>query len=70
MKNAYEIYAKELEGIREAGMYKDERIITTEQRARIDTTTTHGRSFCRLRKPCARITRKNFPLLTCWPMPT
>ncbi len=42
MKNAYEIYAKELEGIREAGTYKDERIITTEQRARIDTTTTHG----------------------------
>lgn len=38
MKNAYEIYAKELEGIREAGTYKDERIITTEQRARIDTT--------------------------------
>ena len=42
MKNAYEIYAKELEGIREAGTYKDERIITTEQRARIDTTTTNG----------------------------
>ena len=29
-------------GIREAGTYKDERIITTQQRARIDTTTTHG----------------------------
>lgn len=42
MKNAYEIYANELEGIREAGTYKDERIITTEQRARIDTTATRG----------------------------
>ncbi len=42
MKNVYEIYAKELEGIREAGTYKDERIITTPQRARIDTTAARN----------------------------
>lgn len=38
MKKALEQYRKELEGIREAGTYKDERIITTPQKARIDTT--------------------------------
>ena len=38
MKSAYEQFAKELESIREAGTYKDERIITTPQRSRIDTT--------------------------------
>ena len=38
MKQALEKYRKELEGIREAGTWKDERIITTPQKARIDTT--------------------------------
>ena len=38
MKTAYEQFAKELESIRASGTYKDERIITTPQRSRIDTT--------------------------------
>lgn len=38
MKKAYEIFANELASIREAGTYKDERIITTPQKSRIDTT--------------------------------
>ena len=38
MKSAYELFAKELDDIRAAGIYKDERIITTPQRSRIDTT--------------------------------
>ena len=38
MKSAYEQFAKELESIRASGTYKDERIITTPQRSRIDTT--------------------------------
>ncbi|MBO4916197.1 MAG: glycine C-acetyltransferase [Oscillospiraceae bacterium] len=38
MKSAYESFAAELAAIREAGTYKDERIITTPQRSRIDTT--------------------------------
>ena len=38
MKEAYSVFAKELEAIREAGTYKDERIITTPQKSRIDTT--------------------------------
>ncbi len=42
MKQAYAIYRNELEKIREAGTYKDERIITTPQRARIDTTKSSG----------------------------
>ncbi|ODU55999.1 MAG: glycine C-acetyltransferase [Clostridium sp. SCN 57-10] len=42
MKEAMKIFAAELESIREAGTYKDERIITTPQRARIDTTKTQG----------------------------
>ena len=42
MKQALSIFAKRLEEICEAGTYKDERIITTEQRARIDTTKTHN----------------------------
>ena len=42
MKQALSIFAKQLEEICEAGTYKDERIITTEQRARIDTTKTHN----------------------------
>lgn len=42
MKQAYEIFRNELALIKEAGTYKDERIITTPQRARIDTTKTNG----------------------------
>ncbi len=38
MKSAYESYRAELAAIREAGTYKDERIITTPQKSRIDTT--------------------------------
>lgn len=39
-KQAYEIYREQLNNIHAAGTYKDERIITTPQRARIDTTKT------------------------------
>ncbi|MDO4387249.1 MAG: glycine C-acetyltransferase, partial [Clostridia bacterium] len=42
MKNALNYYRKQLDEIREAGTFKAERIITTPQRARIDTTKTHG----------------------------
>ena len=42
MKDALKIYEKELEGIREAGTYKDERFITTPQKARIDTTKANN----------------------------
>ncbi|MBQ3551834.1 MAG: glycine C-acetyltransferase [Clostridia bacterium] len=42
MKKALEIYREQLDAIRESGTYKDERIITTEQRARIDTTKAKG----------------------------
>ena len=42
MKKAYELYRNELSAIREAGTYKDERIITTPQRSRIDTTLAKG----------------------------
>ena len=42
MKAAYSIFRSELDSIRQAGTYKDERIITTEQRARIDTTKSKG----------------------------
>ena len=38
MKEALKRYEQELAGIRDAGTYKDERIITTPQRSRIDTT--------------------------------
>lgn len=41
-KEALGFYASELEGIKQAGTYKDERIITTQQKSRIDTTKTHG----------------------------
>ncbi|MEA4919769.1 MAG: glycine C-acetyltransferase [Clostridiaceae bacterium] len=41
-KEALSFYSSELEGIKEAGTYKDERIITTQQKSRIDTTKTHG----------------------------
>jgi len=42
MKSALKRYAAELEAIREAGTYKDERLITTPQSARIDTTKVNG----------------------------
>ncbi len=42
MKKAYELYQNELSAIREAGTYKDERIIVTPQRSRIDTTLAKG----------------------------
>ena len=42
MKEALKRFASELEDIRKAGTYKDERIITTPQRNRIDTTRTSG----------------------------
>ena len=42
MKKAYEIFRSELDSIKEAGTYKDERIITTPQKARIDTTVAKG----------------------------
>jgi len=41
-KAALEKYRGELAAIREAGTYKDERFITTPQRARIDTTKAEG----------------------------
>lgn len=40
MKALYKKYATELEEIREAGTYKEERIITTPQKSRIDTTVS------------------------------
>lgn len=42
MKEALKIFAEELKSIREAGTYKDERIITTPQKSRINTTKTTG----------------------------
>ena len=42
MKTALEQYRKTLEEIRQAGTYKDERIITAPQHARIDTTAAKG----------------------------
>ena len=42
MKSALKRYAAELEAIRQAGTYKDERLITTAQSARIDTTKVNG----------------------------
>ena len=42
MKQAYTFYREQLDAIREAGTYKEERIITTPQRSRIDTTKAHG----------------------------
>ena len=40
MKSALNIFAGTLEEIKAAGTYKNERIITTPQRSRIDTTTS------------------------------
>ena len=42
MKSAINRYREELAAIREAGTYKEERLITTPQSARIDTTKTNG----------------------------
>ena len=38
MKKALELFERELDAICEAGTYKDERVLTTPQRARVDTT--------------------------------
>ena len=38
MKSALKAFEQELEAIREAGTWREERIITTPQSARIDTT--------------------------------
>lgn len=38
MKTALALFEKELEGIREAGTWREERVITTPQKSRIDTT--------------------------------
>ena len=42
MKSAVERYKEELAAIREAGTYKEERLITTPQKGYIDTTTAAG----------------------------
>ena len=42
MKQAYEHFEHELAAIRAAGTYKQERVITTQQMARIDTTAAKG----------------------------
>ena len=42
MKSALNMINAELEAIREAGTWRDERIITTPQRSRIDTTKANG----------------------------
>ncbi len=47
MKQALEKYRRELDAIREAGTWKDERIITTPQQSRIDTTAAkHVVNMC------------------------
>ena len=42
MKSALNLITAELDAIREAGTWRDERIITTPQRSRIDTTKANG----------------------------
>ena len=42
MKSALNLISAELDAIREAGTWRDERIITTPQRSRIDTTKANG----------------------------
>ena len=42
MKSALNLLNSELEAIREAGTWREERIITTPQRSRIDTTKANG----------------------------
>ena len=47
MKSAILKYRKTLDEIRESGTWKNERIITTPQRSRIDTTqATHVVNMC------------------------
>ena len=42
MKSALDLISQELNSIREAGTWREERIITTPQRSRIDTTAKNG----------------------------
>ena len=42
MKTAFAQFQAELDAIREAGTYREERIITTPQQSRIDTTKAKG----------------------------
>lgn len=42
LSKAGEFYRQELENIKESGLYKDERVISTPQRAMIDTTDNKG----------------------------
>ncbi len=42
MNKAYEIFRAQLDAMKEAGTYKDERVITTPQQSRVDTTATQG----------------------------
>ena len=42
MKTALQAFEQELAAIREAGTWREERIITTPQRSRIDTTQKDG----------------------------
>lgn len=42
MKSAYQFFENTLQEIRDAGTYKNERVITTEQKALIDTTEVKG----------------------------
>lgn len=41
-KSAVEIYKAQLQEIKDAGLWKDERIITTPQKSVIDTTMAHN----------------------------
>jgi glycine C-acetyltransferase len=45
-EQAREVYAQELAGIREAGLYKDERVITTPQGAKIRSAGKEVLNFC------------------------
>ncbi len=42
MKSAYQYYSEQIDAIRAAGTFKSERVITTPQKARIDTTKADG----------------------------
>ncbi len=42
MNKAYSIFQAQLDAMKEAGTYKDERVITTPQKSRVDTTMTNG----------------------------
>ena len=42
MKSALNLINQELDAIREAGTWREERIITTPQRSRIDTTQANA----------------------------